>query len=112
MVAGTHFLGHFWRLVMLARNSFLFLIALGLVVACQTAWSADLPDEAKKAIAALEQDVALIQKKADEEIKVLEKRAEAEMLSRLEKCVAALQQVQDTLTKAGKLDEAVSIRER
>jgi hypothetical protein len=74
------------------------------------------PADAKKLIEEYDKEIAAIQKKAEEEIKMAEaaiqKKAVEEMTVRQAKTVAALQAVQDALTKDGKLDEAVAVRER
>lgn len=97
---------------MFMRRSLSLVLLAALFASTRVGRSADLPDEAKRAIIALEQDVIGIQAKAELDIKEVEKRAAVELLARVEQCIDSLQQIQDSLTKAGKLDEAVAIRER
>ena len=61
----------------------------------------DLPEDARKVLDDLDKRVEAIQKRADEEVR-----------GPLVKCVEALQKLQDAYTRAGKLDEALAIRER
>jgi hypothetical protein len=74
------------------------------------------PADAKKLIEDYDKEIGAIQKKAEEEIRTAEaaiqKKALEEMAVRQAKTVAALQAVQDALTKDGKLDEALAVRER
>jgi RNA polymerase sigma-70 factor (ECF subfamily) len=61
----------------------------------------DLPRDAAKRIREFEAEAEAIQKKADAEIESLQ-----------DKLIPELEALQETYTKAGKLDEAVAIRER
>jgi hypothetical protein len=60
----------------------------------------DLPADAKKVFDSLSSEVAQIEKRAAEEIQAAQQR-----------CLDELQKLQESYTKAGKLDEAVAIRD-
>jgi hypothetical protein len=61
----------------------------------------DLPSDAVKRL-----------KEFDAEAEAIQKKADAEIMARRDKLIADLQTLQESYTKAGKLDEAVTIRDR
>jgi len=71
------------------------------IAAYPSSASEALPNEAQVLAEMLERDIAAIKKKADDDIRTA-----------TEKCHAQLQQLQDTFSKAGQLDEAVAVRDR
>jgi hypothetical protein len=71
-----------------------------------------LPPDAEKVVKEYNAQVVAIQKKAEAEIESIRRRVEQEILAAREECRKTLKVVQDTYTKAGKLDEAVAIRDR
>lgn len=77
-------------------------LVLGLLAAPSVA-CADQPadDEAQMIVEAFDREIAAVKKKAAEYVRAAN-----------EKCLTQLQQLQDKHTKAGKLDEAVAVRER
>jgi len=77
-------------------SAVLFAVAVGASSASEA-----LPNEAQVLTEMLERDIAAIKKKTDDDIRAA-----------TEKCHSQLQQLQDAFTKAGKLDEAVAVRER
>lgn len=85
-------------------NAVLLLGALAVAAASPLVRAADPPpkppDEFQKALMELEKD-----------FNAIEAKARKEKAERLEKTLKQLQDLQDTLTKAGKLDEAVAVRE-
>ncbi|MDX1948258.1 MAG: LCCL domain-containing protein [Pirellulaceae bacterium] len=100
-------------------QSMLFALITALVVSTTplvahepSATAQGLPLEAQKAVADYDAQVAAIQSKAAVEMEAIRKRVEREILSAREECRKALKVAQDTYTKAGKLDEAVAIRDR
>jgi hypothetical protein len=76
----------------------------------------ETPPAAKKLIEDYDKEIEAIQKKAEQEIAkaeaAIQKTAVELMQERQAKAIAALQAVQDALTKDGKLDDAVAVRER
>src|SRR5437016_392671 len=80
---------------------FLSCVVMALVWMSSPAKGEGLPDDARKLLAEWEQEVAAIQQKADQDAR-----------ASTEKFIEPLQKLQDTYTKAGKLDEAVAIRDR
>lgn len=95
----------------LARLIFLAVTSSPLALAA-LASAQSLPPDAQAVIAEYDAQVVAIQKKAEEEVLAVRKRAEQEILAAREEARKALKVVQDTYTKAGKLDEAVAIRDR
>ncbi|HSQ54574.1 MAG TPA: choice-of-anchor C family protein [Gemmata sp.] len=88
---------------MIITRFFLFAFGLGLLIlpAARTADNKALPPDAEKKIKECNRDIDVIQKKADDEIR-----------ARRKKLLAELKQLQESYTKAGKLESAIAIRDR
>ncbi|MDX1944783.1 MAG: LCCL domain-containing protein [Pirellulaceae bacterium] len=72
----------------------------------------DLPAEAVKLLEKYQADLRNSQEEAQAAKAAIDKQAYLDAKTRTEQCIAALQQLQDSLAKTGQLDEAVAVRDR
>jgi LCCL domain len=90
----------------------LFLVALACLLAAGAALRGDdpLPSDARSVYEKYVKDLQEIRTKADEKIQEIRSKANEAMKARNDLAIAELQALQDAYTKAGKLDEAVAVR--
>lgn len=93
-------------------RSLLLFVPLALFAAGPAARSDELPADIEKLLKGLQEDESGIEKQAAEEIKKIQEKAEQELKKARDKVIEKLQALQDDYTRAGKLDEALAVRDR
>lgn len=85
--------------------------AVVLLVSFALAGASAQPVRAEDPVAKPPEDVKKALAELDKDFKVIDAKARKEKGERLEKTIKQLQEMQESYTKAGKLDEAVAVRE-